>query len=164
MTFFAGQHLRQHSPRGINMRHHVYVPASLPVGIRSFRPTLHADSGVGTEDVNLSELLGCLLHQALHVGFFADIGSNRRAFNFPGYTLRALLINVRDDNGPRALGSKCAAECLSNSIGPAGHNHDFVLYLHDGNDKWFCSVAATNTLLPLKTLKGKDSPLITLMN
>src|SRR5204862_4770128 len=96
-----------------------------------------------TEDINLPELLCCLLHQPLHVGFFANICDNRCAVNFCGYALCALLIDIGDYDGPRSLSGKRSAERLPDSIRPASYNHDSVPYLHAEDNKWFRSMAAT---------------------
>src|SRR6185437_6535594 len=127
---FAREHLRQHSSGSVNVGHDVHFPASLPLVVRSFGTSRHADARIRAENVHLAKALICFLYQLLHVSFSGHVGYDCRTLDFCCHALSAGYINVRDHNRPGALRGELPAQRFANSIGAAGHNDYFVLNLH----------------------------------
>jgi hypothetical protein len=112
------------------MRHQVYLPYPLPVGIARLFAALDAYSGVRAEKVYLPVSLDGLIHEARHVCLAAHICGHGQARYFIGHARCSLSIDVCDDDRSRALGAKAAAERAAYSARSARNHSDSIAKLH----------------------------------
>ena len=114
------------------MCHHIDIPDFLPViGGYGFS-TRRKDSGVGTEQVDVAELIQCLPYQISHFIFIAHIAANTKRCGLRGYVTDSSvdtgLIYIGDHYYPGAFSGKSLAESLTNTAGSTCNDDHFVLY------------------------------------
>src|SRR5262249_30810983 len=131
VAFAARQHARQHRTRGIHVRHHVHVPAALPLRVRRVLVAIDRDAGVRAEQIDPSVLLLHAHDEIDDVGLARDVGTPRAAADFARNLLGRGAVHVGDDDRLRALRRKPPAQRAADAVSASRDDGDLACEDHD---------------------------------
>ena len=129
-------------PRGIDMRHDMDRPASLPrfvraaAGVHRHRIEAAADAGIGAEQRDRAELALGFLDDAEDVLLPPDIAFEGGAIDGGGHRLRAGFIEIDDHDLGGAGAMEFLAQRLADAVGAAGDHNDLARHLHRHPPSW----------------------------
>lgn len=114
------------------MGHAVDLPHPVPQRIVQVQAAHAAENaGIGDIGIDLPVVLARRRHQGLDVGLLADVAAHGQTLDVAGHGLGALEVEVGHHHGACTVCRKALRNRTADPAGAAGHDGDFVPYVHE---------------------------------